>query len=59
MIPWRPTVAGLVTAATFWVGAVVGVLCGAGWLSEVAWGTLLTVSVLLLSSLVKRSFISR
>ncbi len=54
--PGRSTVTGLFTAVTFCAGAVIGVLCGAGWLSEAAGATLLVMIVFLLSHLVKRYF---
>ncbi len=55
----RSTVATLVRAATFWVAAALGVLCGAGWLSAAVWGALLTLSIGLVYRLAKRSFPSR
>jgi putative Mg2+ transporter-C (MgtC) family protein len=55
----RPTVTALFTAATFWVVAVIGVLCGAGWLGEAVGGALLTLSIGLLYRLVKRYSPSR
>jgi len=54
----RPTVTGVTTAVLIWMVAVLGILCGAGWLIEAVGGALLTLSVLLLHLLVKRYFSS-
>jgi putative Mg2+ transporter-C (MgtC) family protein len=54
----RPTVTGLTTAVLIWMVAVMGILCGAGWLIEAVGGTLLTLSIGLLYRLAKRYFSS-
>ena len=48
----------LTTAVMIWVAAMIGVLCGAGWLSEAVGGALLILSVFLIYRLVKRYFSS-
>ena len=55
----RPAVTGLTTAVMIWIVAVIGILCGVGWLSEAVGGALLILSVFLLHRLVKRYFSSR